>query len=123
MKQLVILPLLIVMSLSKPLQDQVITVLPLNKFIALTKNKDVQLIDVRTPEEFKQGHIINAKNIDFFSQNFDVQFENLDKSKPVYIYCRSGNRSGKDAIKLAKKGFVKILDLEGGYLNYSKNNH
>lgn len=123
MKQLVILPLLIVMSLFKPLQNQVITVLPLDKFIALTKDKDVQLIDVRTPEEFKQGHIINAKNIDFFSQNFDVQFENLDKSKPVYIYCRSGNRSGKAAIKLAKKGFVKILDLEGGYLNYSKNNH
>lgn len=79
------------------------------------KKDKVQLVDVRTPEEFSEGHIEGAKNIDFFSEDFAKSFEKLDKAKPVYIYCRSGNRSAKAAVKLAEMGFTTIIDLQGGY--------
>lgn len=77
--------------------------------------EEVQLIDVRTPEEFEAGHIEGAKNIDFFSEEFPAAFEKLDRTKPLYIYCRSGNRSQKAAAKLSEMGFVTIIDLEGGF--------
>ena len=77
--------------------------------------KKVQLVDVRTPKEYKEGHIKGAKNIDFFSEKFSRKFKKFDKNKPVYIYCRSGNRSAKAAVKLSEMGFSTIIDLEGGY--------
>ncbi len=82
-------------------------------------NKDVQLIDVRTPREYRSGHLGNAINIDFYKTNRFVEaFETLNKEKPVYIYCRSGVRSAKAANKLIAMGFQKIYDLEGGILNW-----
>jgi rhodanese-related sulfurtransferase len=81
--------------------------------------KNIQLIDVRTPDEYKSGHIKNAKNIDFYSSDFNVEFNKLDKEKPVYIYCRSGSRSRQSANKLADMGFKIIYDLKGGILNYN----
>ena len=69
----------------------------------------VQLVDVRTPEEFAEGHIEDARNIDFFASDFLVQFDRYDKKKPLYIYCRSGNRSAKAAKLLQKEGFSILL--------------
>ncbi len=83
-------------------------------------NKYIQLIDVRTPEEFKEGHIENAILIDYFSADFNTKIQELDKEKPVYLYCRSGNRSGKAAIILIDLGFKEIVDLEGGYEAWSE---
>lgn len=79
------------------------------------EKEEVQLVDVRTPEEFNEGHIEGAENIDFLADGFLPNFEKFDKSKPLYIYCRSGNRSGKAAAKLSEMGFSKIIDLKGGY--------
>ncbi len=76
--------------------------------------KNIQLIDVRTPEEYQQGHIKNAININIYDANFEKEIQKLDKSKPVYIYCRSGNRSRSAAQVLAKNGFKTIYDLQGG---------
>lgn len=84
------------------------------------ENKEVQLIDVRTPNEFQENHIKDALNIDFYSENFENEFNNLDKDQPVYLYCRSGYRSNQSAIKLVEMGFTEIYDLEGGILNYNK---
>ena len=81
-------------------------------------NKKVQLIDVRTPDEYQSGHIEDAKNIDFYSGKFTTEFNKLDKEKPVYIYCRSGSRSKQTATKLTAMGFKEIYDLKGGILNY-----
>lgn len=50
------------------------------------------------------------------------QMEKLDKEKPVYIYCRSGGRSGKAAKQLADEGFTEIYDLDGGILEWNKKN-
>jgi len=80
----------------------------------------VQLIDVRTPEEFQEGHIEGALNIDFYSEDFEKEFHKLDKDQPVYLYCRSGYRSNQSAIKLKEMGFKDVYDLEGGILNYNQ---
>lgn len=81
----------------------------------------VQLVDVRTPGEFNNGHIKNAVNIDFYDWgNFLKSFEKLDKNRPVYLYCRSGARSIKAARKLIGIGFPKIYDLKGGYMAWVK---
>jgi len=107
---------------SKSQQDDAIIVLNLDKFKEAISAKNIQLVDVRTSDEYKSGHIKNAKNIDFFSSNFIDQFQLLNKEEPIYIYCRSGSRSKQSAKKLYAIGFKKIYDLEGGYLNYSSNN-
>lgn len=85
-------------------------------------NKDIQLIDVRKPDEFSSGHLENAVNMNFYDDDFEEQIKTLDKSKEVYLYCRSGGRSGKAAQKLEEMGFAKVYDLEGGILNWEKNN-
>ncbi|MGI9560324.1 MAG: rhodanese-like domain-containing protein [Flavobacteriaceae bacterium] len=84
------------------------------QMLELVKLEEVQLIDVRTPGEFAEGHIENAKNIDFYSANFDLQIDALDKSIPVILYCKSGGRSAKCVSKLKLKGFKVIYDLQGG---------
>ena len=80
----------------------------------LLRMDNVQLVDVRTPEEYSTGFIANAQNIDYFSPTFDEDIKKLDKGKPVIVYCKSGRRSAKCSEKLLKAGFVKIYNLEGG---------
>lgn len=96
----------------------------LNKaeFAAKIKNTpNVQLVDVRTPDEIAAGSIPNALHIDFNGSDFENQMlTKLDKAKPVLVFCRSGGRSGKTAKMLQKAGFAEIYDLDGGYLNWSK---
>ena len=81
---------------------------------AILKMDEVQLVDVRTPEEFSEGYIKNAQNIDFNSPTFDQDILKLNKDKPVILYCHSGGRSAKCAQKLKDAGFKKIYDLKGG---------
>ena len=89
---------------------------------ALSKaNNGIQLIDVRKPEEFSSGHIENAVNMNFYDADFKSQLNSLDKTKEVYLYCRSGGRSGKTAKMMKEMGFEKIYDLEGGMINWEKN--
>ncbi|MCF1191512.1 rhodanese-like domain-containing protein [Mangrovimonas sp. AS39] len=83
---------------------------------------NVQLVDVRTPEEYQRGTIKNALNLDYFDQgSFREGFAKMDKSKPVYVFCRSGQRSFNAAKVLKKMGFIQIYDLKGGYLAWEKN--
>jgi rhodanese-related sulfurtransferase len=83
--------------------------------IELMDTEEIQLVDVRTPSEYNEGHVPDAQNINFYDENFDQQIETLDKSKPIIVYCKSGGRSAKCASKLVEKGFEKIYDLEGGF--------
>lgn len=74
----------------------------------------VTILDVRTRQEYKEGHIENAINMDWNAVDFQKQASELDKSKPVYVYCLRGARSAAASEYLAKNGFVEIYDLEGG---------
>jgi len=79
----------------------------------------IQLVDVRTPQEYEAGYIGEAVNIDFVNDNFATEIQQLDKVKPVYIYCRSGNRSARAAQQMQELGFQEVYDLKGGYLAWS----
>jgi len=52
--------------------------------------------------------------------NFTSQIATLDKSKPLYVYCKSGNRSGKASVILRDAGFTQIYDLKGGVIQWKK---
>jgi rhodanese-related sulfurtransferase len=92
------------------------------EFKTKVENKKVQLIDVRTPKEYNEGHIKDAENIDFYDPTFYNQMNNLNKDEPIYIYCRSGGRSGNAAAQLKEQGFKEVYDLKGGILNWKKQN-
>lgn len=87
------------------------------------KSKNHQIIDVRTPTEFKEGFIEGAKNINLKDDDFAKEITSLDKDKPVYIYCRSGHRSGIAAKKMIDLGFKEVYDLQGGILNWEQSNN
>jgi rhodanese-related sulfurtransferase len=93
------------------------------EFQQLISKEEVQLVDVRTPEEFKAGHIKDAKLINFFDADFKEQSTTLlDKNKPVYLYCRSGARSVKSAKIYKEAGFTKVYNLLGGFNAWSAKN-
>lgn len=98
--------------------NDAIKLLSPEQFKSMAVGNKVQLIDVRTPKEFNSGHINGAKNIDFFSGNFTTAFNQLNKDKAVFLYCRSGGRSRQASKRLADQGFKKIYDLKGGILKY-----
>lgn len=100
--------------------DSAVVVLNVQEFHDQIDQEKAILIDVRTPEEFSEGAIKGAKNINFKADNFLKQFSKIDKNQPVYIYCRSGNRSGQAAKMLSEAGFQKIYDLKGGFLAWEK---
>ena len=82
--------------------------------------KDIQLVDVRTEKEFNEQHIEQAININIEDVDFEKNIQALDKTKPVYLYCRSGKRSNKAAQKMSSMGFKKIYDLNGGILSWNE---
>ncbi|MEZ4921018.1 MAG: rhodanese-like domain-containing protein [Saprospiraceae bacterium] len=84
------------------------------QFEQLIAKGNVQLIDVRTPEEYKAGHLKGATNIDFYATDFAARMKKLDANKPVLVYCAVGGRSGSAASKLSGMGFKQIYDLQGG---------
>lgn len=89
---------------------------------SIEKTNDAQILDVRTPGEFAGGHINNAINIDWNGNDFDSQISQLNKKKTVFVYCLSGGRSKKAASHLKELGFKNIIELNGGYLAWSKAN-
>jgi rhodanese-related sulfurtransferase len=96
-----------------------IIMIDVGTFNELTSELEVQLLDVRTSKEYKEGNIKGSVNIDFWKPDFLEQVKNkFDKSKPLYIYCAGGGRSGMASENLKKKGFKLIYDLDGGYEAY-----
>jgi len=82
------------------------------------KNDNAVLVDVRTIEEFNEGHIEGAINIDVFSPNFQADIEKLDKNKDYYVVCRSGGRSMSAAGAMESMGFTKVYNLAGGMMSW-----
>lgn len=80
----------------------------------LKATADATLVDVRTPEEFAEGHLAGAKNFDWNGGHFEHQVMGLDKTKPVFVYCLKGGRSASAAEKLRSLGFKQVYELEGG---------
>lgn len=73
------------------------------------------IIDVRTPDEFKDGHIKGAKNIDTMSKDFEAQLGKLDKTQPTLVHCQAGGRSTRALPILEKLGFTNLIHLDDGF--------
>lgn len=87
-----------------------------SEFISKIAEREVVIVDVRTPEEFAAGHLEGALNIDVNSPNFESQIFALDKSVTYAIYCRSGNRSTIASAKMSDAGFTSLYNFnEGGF--------
>jgi thioredoxin 1 len=76
--------------------------------------KGAQLVDVRTPEEYADGHLKGSVNININSGDFEQQLGKLNKDVPVFVYCRSGGRSARAASKMESMGFKKVYNMDGG---------
>lgn len=85
----------------------------------LNATENPQLIDVRTPAEYADDKINNAKNIDWNGENFVSEVVKLDKTKPVFVYCKSGGRSAQASSKLSQLGFTEIYNLDGGIMKWN----
>lgn len=70
-----------------------------------------EILDVRTPEEFEESHVIGATNIDFLNPSFTASIQKLDKNKIYKLYCRSGNRSGQAEILMKTLGFSDVENI------------
>jgi rhodanese-related sulfurtransferase len=79
---------------------------------------EVQLIDVRSAEEYADGGIKGSVNINFNSADFEDQIQKLNKEKPVLVYCLSGGRSGSAANKMNSLGFKEVYNLQGGLVQW-----
>ena len=81
-------------------------------------NPDFVILDVRTAEEFTEGHIENAINSDYYSDTCRDELNKLDKNRTYLIYCRSGNRSGKALAIMEELNFREVYDMSGGIIEW-----
>ncbi|MBQ4914691.1 rhodanese-like domain-containing protein [Maribacter sp. MMG018] len=124
MKNIVILLFLTtVISSCNSQSDNQVQIIDIETLKTEAIGKDVQLVDVRTPEEYNAGHIDDAININVLdTETFNKKVLSLDKEKPVYIYCKVGGRSNKASQILKELGFKTIYDYSGGYTEWSAKN-
>ena len=89
--------------------------LPVPEFESkLSQAKGMQLVDVRSADEYAEGHLKNAVNIDVHAADFAKQISALNKTKPVFVYCASGRRSAHAAEIMEGLGFAEVYNMEGG---------
>lgn len=101
--------------------DSIVSV-PALEFAKEIKSDSVRLVDVRTPQEYAEGHIGGAVNINVQSEEFLPTVEkSLSKDLTVLVYCRSGKRS-LDAAKILTKLGYKVINLSGGIMEWKENN-
>jgi rhodanese-related sulfurtransferase len=103
------------------LSDKIINEITTADFKSLNSVEDIQLIDVRTIEEYNSGYIGGALNIDFYRSSFIDSINVLDKSKTTVVYCKSGNRSSKSALMMKSLGFKNVYNLKEGMNGWLSN--
>lgn len=95
-------------------QNQGVKNLSAEEFDKGIQKEGIQLVDVRTPEEYSEKHIKGSQNFNVNGSEFEKQMSTLDKNKPVYIYCLSGGRSSSASNWAAKNGFKEVYNMNGG---------
>mgnify|MGYP001079358811 CR=1 FL=1 len=76
--------------------------------------KNFVIMDVRTPEEYTEGHIVDAINLNYYSKTFKNELNKFDKNKTYLVYCRSGRRSGIALNIMKELGFTEVYNILGG---------
>lgn len=93
---------------------------PTESRVYLAQNSDANIIDIRTPAEFKDGHIEGATMIDFYAPDYRETWSRLDRDAIYFIYCRTGNRSSQTLPMLVELGFKNIWHLKDGIVSWRK---
>jgi len=83
--------------------------------IILDEEEDIILLDVRTPEEYAEGHLAGAKNLDYNAPNFTEQIQQLDPDQKYMLYCAVGGRSGKSLEIMKEMGFKQVYNVTEGF--------
>jgi rhodanese-related sulfurtransferase len=86
----------------------------------LNEKAGLLLLDVRTPEEYVDGHIQGARNYNYYSPEFSVSMDRLDRDQPCLLYCATGKRSSKAREIMQKLGFQTVYQLDGGLRSWIK---
>lgn len=86
----------------------------------INSTKDAVVLDVRTPDEFNSGALVNAMNVDFRDKYFETRVKDMDVNKVYFVYCLSGGRSGNAAEFMRKIGFKNVYEMAGGMLAWNK---
>ncbi len=88
---------------------------------ALTNDPPAGLVvlDVRTADEFAEGHLDGAVQVDFYDADFADQLATLDRNVPYLVYCHSGNRSGQTLPIMQQLGFSSVVDISGGIVAWA----
>jgi rhodanese-related sulfurtransferase len=92
--------------------------LTIEEFDKARQEKGAIILDVRSPQEFNQGHVPGAVNVPVAgpgSEEFEKRVGVIDRSKPVLIHCMRGTRSASACQKMEKMGFTQLLDFSGGF--------
>lgn len=85
----------------------------------LQEDENAVILDVRTPQEYEEGHLPNAVNIDIYrGQGFLDEIRKLNTSKNYYVYCKSGGRSAQACSVMKQLGFENTYNLLGGYARW-----
>lgn len=103
-------------------QNGKIAILSPSDFNQKIKTEKGIILDVRTPGEFKKGHLKGARLLDIFSDAFETEINKMDKNTTYYVYCQSGGRSGEATELMHKKGFKVVYDLDGGFGRWKSQN-
>lgn len=86
----------------------------------LKKDAKIVVVDIRTPEEFAEGHIKGAININMNADDFGAKLAKLDRKKTYVMHCKSGGRSGASLPVWKRLGFENVLHLSSGILGWEK---
>lgn len=107
-------------TLAQTVEKDSIQVLSIAQFEKLSAKKKAKIIDVRTPEEVAEGHLVGATTVNFLGADFASEVQDLNKNKTYLLYCRSGNRTRKAADVMQKMGFKHVYMLDGGILAWKE---
>jgi rhodanese-related sulfurtransferase len=94
------------------------TVSPEDAASIIAEDSGTIVLDIRTPEEYNEGIIEGAINIDFYAPNFAQQLDALDKDSSYVVYCRSDNRTGQAMDTFADLEFQQVSEIDGGIVNW-----
>ena len=86
-------------------------------------NSNFVILDVRTSDEFSDGHIKDSINIDFYSETFSDDLDKLDKNKTYMVYCRTANRSGQALDMMKDLNFSEAYNMLGGIVEWKENGY
>jgi rhodanese-related sulfurtransferase len=117
-----ILPHMIARS-NEGLEQRIMDITPQQAYELITcnaDNPDFVILDIRTAEEYDSGHIEQAELLDFYSDSFQQELDQLKKNNTYLVYCRSGNRSGTAMKIMRGLRFTEVYNLTGGISRWAK---